>query len=746
VSPRPPVARIVLWIELALVGAVLATQFPHWWAQRWVQDDAYVSFRYARNLVRGAGLVYNPGEPVEGYTNFLWTVLAAVPLARGAVDPLPFMQTVSAGLWLASYGMLAALGVALWRRGLWAAPLALIPLAYHWSFNLWFFSGMETPLVTFCTVAAVCAVGLDPRRHRWSLGAASLATVALVMTRPDGVVVLGALVVAAVWLDGRWLWRERRWVRGLLLPALPLLLILAPYEAWRLWFYGSLYPNTYYAKAAYLPYYGRGVRYLAHYVWIYRLWPFLPALFAALWIGRAGLARRFLVASSLAGLAVGFYVVRLGGDFMEWRFVTPVSGVVYPALVIAAAVVGEWIGARVWGRTAVGEVGEIPSGGKIPPDPPFSKGGIHSKAGIGSKAEIVGWVTGVVTAGLLTWGTVRSTPAAQTRSIADQETIALLRRYTDPGRYDWRAAAAVFDAVLPPEARIATTSAGVIPYFCDRHCLDLHGLTDPVIARTPIDPNARGRMGHEHWVTDHHVMRARGVDVVLEWVDPNPYPRSAATPPHEGGELISVRLDDGRYVDFTLLNPDLRPLLTDSRLVFYEISRIAMRDAAHQLTAELAGRTLVDRLDWGNEPDEQRHAFGESEPPDAPYDRSWHTKLLSYLPPLDGVRLEDNGRRIYGSAEWDVHDVRSDRDLELIARIDHTGGATYDLWVNGQPVPTPLVTPWRPNEWWGEIQLTVPRALLVPGTNRMRLVRRTDSNRDAEFYYMWFAQDAADLG
>jgi hypothetical protein len=34
----------------------------------------------------------------------------------------------------------------------------------------------------------------------------------------------------------------------------------------------------------------------------------------------------------------------------------------------------------------------------------------------------------------------------------------------------------------------------------------------------------------------------------------------------------------------------------------------------------------------------------------------------------------------------------------------------------------------------------------VQGTNNMRLVRRTDSDRDAEFYYMWFVQDAADVG
>jgi len=41
-------------------------------APYWLCDDAYISFRYVRNFVEGRGLVFNPGERVEGYTNFLW--------------------------------------------------------------------------------------------------------------------------------------------------------------------------------------------------------------------------------------------------------------------------------------------------------------------------------------------------------------------------------------------------------------------------------------------------------------------------------------------------------------------------------------------------------------------------------------------------------------------------------------------------------------------------------------------------
>ncbi len=45
-----------------------------------VTDDAFISFRYARNLVLGHGLRFNPGEhlPVEGYSNFLWVLICAV--------------------------------------------------------------------------------------------------------------------------------------------------------------------------------------------------------------------------------------------------------------------------------------------------------------------------------------------------------------------------------------------------------------------------------------------------------------------------------------------------------------------------------------------------------------------------------------------------------------------------------------------------------------------------------------------
>ena len=71
-------------------------------------DDAFISFRYVRNLLEGHGLVFNPGERVEGYSNFLWVLeLAAIWRVLGVApeDAAPWLSvactagTVGAMLW-----------------------------------------------------------------------------------------------------------------------------------------------------------------------------------------------------------------------------------------------------------------------------------------------------------------------------------------------------------------------------------------------------------------------------------------------------------------------------------------------------------------------------------------------------------------------------------------------------------------------------------------------------------------------
>ena len=67
------------WDRVALSGiwAAYLLLARHFW---FVSDDAFITFRYARNWVGGHGLRYNLGEhpPVEGFSNFLWVVVSAV--------------------------------------------------------------------------------------------------------------------------------------------------------------------------------------------------------------------------------------------------------------------------------------------------------------------------------------------------------------------------------------------------------------------------------------------------------------------------------------------------------------------------------------------------------------------------------------------------------------------------------------------------------------------------------------------
>ena len=65
-------SRRALWGALVLL---LALYGAHAQAYLFLNDDAFISFRYADHWARTGELVYNLGERVEGYTNFLWVAL-----------------------------------------------------------------------------------------------------------------------------------------------------------------------------------------------------------------------------------------------------------------------------------------------------------------------------------------------------------------------------------------------------------------------------------------------------------------------------------------------------------------------------------------------------------------------------------------------------------------------------------------------------------------------------------------------
>src|SRR5512135_464280 len=80
VDQLSPLHRRALVSSFVAIGVALA------WHFRFVQDDAFISYTYAKSLVEGHGLTWF-GDHVEGYTNFLWVLWIALGMKLG-VEPV----------------------------------------------------------------------------------------------------------------------------------------------------------------------------------------------------------------------------------------------------------------------------------------------------------------------------------------------------------------------------------------------------------------------------------------------------------------------------------------------------------------------------------------------------------------------------------------------------------------------------------------------------------------------------------
>ena len=316
---RPPA-----WaLAAALTGAGLGA-----WCFAFLCDDAYISFRYARNLAHGLGFVFNPGDaPVEGFTNLLWVLWLAPFEALGLGAPLG----AQLGSLLAGALLLVAVARHLWARTSAAlAPLAgLAFLASAPPLWVWSSGGLETMAFAAAAFAVYDRALCGPPR---ALGA-SAALLALVGLRADGFVWAG-LVLGALGLDA-WRRGDAPLLRRVLRLALLALLASAALFAWRWATFGALVPNTARVKLAF----GalsleRGALYVLGFLASVASVPLALALALA---PAAGARReRAPLTIVLGGLA---YAVAVGGDFMAMgRFLVP--GLAFLAVALALALDG----------------------------------------------------------------------------------------------------------------------------------------------------------------------------------------------------------------------------------------------------------------------------------------------------------------------------------------------------------------------------------------------------------------------
>lgn len=440
------------WLAL---GGACALLVGHALYFDFVNDDAFISFRYADNLVRHGELVFNLGERVEGYTNFLWTLLMAGVMFLG-LDPVPWSKALGIACALGTFFVLARfLGRTEGQRSAWDALPAWL-LAAAPAYACWSTGGLEAQLFTLTMTAGWTAWLLERQRSEeqpsnagmpWSGVWFALAA----MTRPEGMLVFGLtglLRLGELVLERR-LPNRTDWLWGIGFVAL-----FGPYYAWRWWYYGWPFPNTYYVKTGADSFWAPGLRYFWSWVVIHHVW-IVPALAIArrhLPDRREG---RLLALTGLYTLVLSVHVIRVGGDFMALhRFFVPLM----PGLAVVAALGLRTIVERL--RAAGTSRLRLALGATLA----VAALGVHV-AQVDRDAMKVGSDRGVDSIGWLKMF------AGQTAAIGK-----------------WLGENA------PADASLATTAAGIIPYYSRLYTLDVLGLNDEWIAHH-VKPHGN-RPGH----------------------------------------------------------------------------------------------------------------------------------------------------------------------------------------------------------------------------------------------------------
>jgi arabinofuranosyltransferase len=322
---RPRRPRDVRGWALLLVPVVVILVLG--WAQRWVEEDAFLNFRIVDQIRAGHGPVFNVGERVEVATSPLWLWMLVAARSVASFVSIEHSSLVlglaltAAGVWWAQRA-----ATTWWRRGatevmvpFGALAYVAVPAAWDWATG-----GLENGL-SIAWLGAIALVTARLARRREGLSAVvALAAGALdgigALVRPDlAVIAVCALVGLAVARRGR----GRELVLLLVgAAALPVL-----YEVFRAAYYAVLVPNTALAKDSSGVYWSQGWNYLADLVLPYWLWvPLVLAVVALVLLTRVRDATA-PVASVLAlpvgGLLHVLYITASGGDYLHGRLLLP---------------------------------------------------------------------------------------------------------------------------------------------------------------------------------------------------------------------------------------------------------------------------------------------------------------------------------------------------------------------------------------------------------------------------------------
>lgn len=223
-----------------------------------IQDDAYTSFRYAKNFINGNGLVFNKGEQVEGFTNFLWVILLSKLYFFNA-DLEITSQILStffglAVIWI-TY-LLSRLFLIKDNASFIDHSLTLLPpflVSYSAPMIYWSVSGMETSLFIFLTLLSLYYFFTKESRQKFGK-VFIIVSIINSLLRPEGlfffiIICLYELFSTIINENFKFRISLKKYFnnsrnREFLYFFIPIILFIV----FRLIYYGHYFPNTFYAK------------------------------------------------------------------------------------------------------------------------------------------------------------------------------------------------------------------------------------------------------------------------------------------------------------------------------------------------------------------------------------------------------------------------------------------------------------------------------------------------------------------
>lgn len=318
-KPIKPIYLIIFSLACVILLQGINTPKPF--------DDAYITYRYARNISNGLGFVYNPGEKVLGTTTPLYTLLLGVIAWITKPNLIPIAsQYISLAADVINVVLIFRLANWFFKDSIIAALSGLVFLLHPLRLNI-AAGGMETSLFLTALLSMYDRFYLGERRLLSAFFAACA-----ILIRPDGV-----LAVFPVLID--WFIQNRR---GALKGALIITVILLPWVIWAIWYFGSPIPHSIIAKSiTYKNPWGHAAFYLITFLGSGTIGPYrfpsalLSGLFITLPMLLIGL--RMMIKNQPHFLAVALYPLIYCGVmtiinpamYFSWYFVPLIPGILF---------------------------------------------------------------------------------------------------------------------------------------------------------------------------------------------------------------------------------------------------------------------------------------------------------------------------------------------------------------------------------------------------------------------------------